>query len=69
MAAQTQPLVSIVLPTYNGARYLPEAIESCLAQTYGNWELIVVDDCSQDATPRIIAEYIEPRPANQKHPA
>ncbi len=62
MAAQTQPLVSIVLPTYNGARYLREAIESCLAQTYGNWELIVVDDCSQDATPHIIAEYMEPDP-------
>lgn len=62
MAAQTQPLVSIVLPTYNGARYLREAIESCLAQTYRNWELIVVDDCSQDATPDIIAEYMEPNP-------
>jgi glycosyltransferase involved in cell wall biosynthesis len=59
MAAQTQPLVSIVLPTYNGARYLREAIESCLAQMYKNWELIVVDDCSQDATPQIIAEYME----------
>jgi glycosyltransferase involved in cell wall biosynthesis len=54
----TKPLVSIVLPTYNGARYLRQAIESCLAQTYRNWELIVVDDCSQDATPEIIAEYV-----------
>jgi glycosyltransferase involved in cell wall biosynthesis len=52
-----QPLISIVLPTYNGSRYLREAIESCLAQTYQNWELILVDDCSTDATPDIIAEY------------
>jgi glycosyltransferase involved in cell wall biosynthesis len=52
-----QPLVSIVLPTYNGARYLAESLDSCLAQTYGNWELIVVDDCSRDATPDIAAAY------------
>jgi glycosyltransferase involved in cell wall biosynthesis len=52
-----QPLISIVLPTYNGSRYLREAVDSCLAQTYQNWELILVDDCSTDATPQIIAEY------------
>lgn len=52
-----QPLVSIVLPTYNGSRYLREAIESCLRQTYQNWELVLVDDCSTDASPEIIAEY------------
>jgi glycosyltransferase involved in cell wall biosynthesis len=54
---QGQPLISIVLPTYNGSHYLREAIDSCLAQTYQNWELIVVDDCSTDGTPEIIAEY------------
>ena len=52
-----QPLVSIVLPTYNGSRYLREAIDSCLAQTYRNWELIIVDDCSTDASAEIVAEY------------
>jgi glycosyltransferase involved in cell wall biosynthesis len=56
-ASERQPLISIVLPTYNGSRYLREAIDSCLAQSYGNWELIIVDDCSTDATPQIIAEY------------
>ena len=50
-------LVSIVLPTYNGSKYLREAIESCLAQTYSDWELIVVDDYSTDETPQIIAAY------------
>jgi glycosyltransferase involved in cell wall biosynthesis len=52
-----QPLVSIILPTYNGARYLAEAIESCAGQSYSNWELILVDDCSTDATPEIIKQY------------
>jgi glycosyltransferase involved in cell wall biosynthesis len=54
-----KPLVSIVLPVYNGSRYLEEAIDSCLAQTYTNWELIVVDDCSTDETPEIIARYVQ----------
>jgi glycosyltransferase involved in cell wall biosynthesis len=65
----TIPLVSIVLPTYNGAAYLRETIDSCLAQTYSNWELIVVDDCSSDATPEIIASYtaVDPRIRSIRH--
>jgi len=51
------PLVSIILPVHNGARYLAQSIESCLAQTYENWELILVDDCSTDETPKIIASF------------
>jgi glycosyltransferase involved in cell wall biosynthesis len=54
----SEPVVSIVLPTYNGSRYLAESIDSCLAQTLPDWELIVVDDCSTDATPAIIADYV-----------
>jgi glycosyltransferase involved in cell wall biosynthesis len=50
------PLVSIVLPTYNGSRYLRQSVASCLAQTYEDFELIVVDDASTDRTPTIIAE-------------
>jgi glycosyltransferase involved in cell wall biosynthesis len=52
-----QPLISIVLPTFNGARHLSEAIESCLNQTWPNLELIIVDDHSTDSTPEIIARY------------
>lgn len=52
-----EPLVSIVLPVYNGARFLAESIQSCQAQTYPHWELIVVDDCSTDATPQIAAGF------------
>ncbi len=53
----TSGLVSVVLPVYNGERYLAEAIESVLSQTYQNWELIVVDDGSGDQSRRIGEEY------------
>ena len=51
------PVISIVLPTYNGARYLEDAIQSVLNQTYPHWELIIVDSYSTDATPEIVARY------------
>ena len=50
-------LVSIVLPVYNGEQYLRESIESILAQTYTNWELLIVDDCSSDSSPEIAKSY------------
>ena len=49
--------ISIVLPVYNGAAYLAESIESVIAQTYVNWELIIVNDCSTDNTLAIACEY------------
>lgn len=52
-------LISIVLPVYNGAKYLRESIDSVLAQTYTNWELLIVDDCSKDETPDIAREYVQ----------
>ncbi len=55
----TQHLVSIVLPTHNGSRYLREAVQSCLCQTYPHWELIIVDDASTDETPELIAECVK----------
>ena len=51
--------ISIVLPVYNGEKYLCESIESVLGQTYRNWELIIVDDCSTDRSPIIMREYGE----------
>jgi glycosyltransferase involved in cell wall biosynthesis len=50
-------LVSIVLPVHNGERYLTEALDSVVRQTYARFELIVVDDGSHDATAAILAEY------------
>ena len=51
------PLVSIVIPVYNGANFLREAIDSALAQTYANCEIIVVNDGSKDATEQIALSY------------
>ncbi len=52
-------LISVVLPVYNGADYLRESIDSVRMQTYQNFELIVVDDCSTDNTPEIVQEYLQ----------
>lgn len=65
-----EPLVSIVLPTYNGSRYLSESIQSCIDQTCRNWELVIVDDASTDETPSIIARFVgaDPRITSVRHP-
>lgn len=52
-------LVSIITPTYNSEKYIKETINSVLSQTYQNWEMIIVDDCSTDNTVRIIEEEME----------
>jgi len=57
MSSEPSPLVSIVLPTYKRAHVLPYAIRSVLAQTYANWELIVVDDNSPDDTAEVVAAF------------
>lgn len=51
--------VSIIMPAYNCERFIAEAIQSVQAQTYTNWELIVVDDCSKDQTGKIIEDFAE----------
>lgn len=52
---------SIIIPTYNRAAFLPKAIESVLAQTYTDWELIIVDDGSTDNTKEVISQYSDGR--------
>ncbi len=51
------PKVSVCIPTYNYSRYLPETIESVLNQSYGDYELLVVDDCSTDNSRQVIDKY------------
>ncbi|MEL6603515.1 MAG: glycosyltransferase family A protein [Cyanobacteria bacterium J06614_10] len=55
----TEPLVSVVIPAYNAADYLPETIQSVIDQSYENWELLVVDDGSTDATPTLVQRFHE----------
>src|SRR5690348_15907921 len=54
-------LVSIVLPTYKRMDVLPHAIRSVLAQSYADFELIIVDDNSPDGTERVVASFTDPR--------
>lgn len=52
-------LVSIIMPSYNTAKYIAESIKSVLAQTYTNWQLLIVDDCSTDNTHEIIKPFLK----------
>lgn len=57
MTLVAEPLVSIVTPVYNGAKYLAECAESVLAQTYQNWDYAIVNNCSTDTTLDVALEY------------
>lgn len=54
-----EELISVVLPVYNGSRFLEESINSIISQTYNNWELLIIDDCSTDDTPMISKRFAE----------
>ncbi len=59
MEYSTGPDVSIITPTYNGARFIAETIQSVKAQTFTNWELLIVDDCSLDNTVDIVKKEMK----------
>lgn len=59
---EPQPEISIILPTYNRASYLEKCIDSIIGQTFQNWELMIIDDGSEDNTFEIVNLYL------QKHP-
>ena len=59
--AEQSPKVSVIIPTYNRADLLPRAVNSVLAQTYQDYEILIVDDCSSDDTQQAIAAFDDPR--------
>lgn len=56
-----KPYFSIIVPSYNRAKFLPATINSVLAQTFSDWELIIIDDHSTDNTKEVMANYKDPR--------
>lgn len=54
-----EKLVSIIMPVYNSEKYIEDAVNSILKQTYNNWELIIVNDCSTDNSSKIINRFCE----------
>ena len=54
-------LVSIIMPSWNTENYIAKSIQSVIDQTYKNWELIIVDDCSSDHTDEIVASFQDER--------
>ena len=61
------PKVSVIVPTHNRADLLPRAVDSVLAQTYGDYEMVIVDDCSSDNTQDVIAGFSDPRIRSFRH--
>lgn len=60
-ALKAEPLVSIIMPSWNRAFTIGEAIQSVLEQSYPNWELIICDDASKDRTPEVVHRFDDPR--------
>lgn len=54
-------LVSIIMPSWNTERFIAETIQSVINQTYTNWELLIVDDCSTDNTDEVVASFKDDR--------
>lgn len=63
-----ESLVSIIMPAYNAADYIAESISSVIGQTYSNWELIIIDDASQDDTIHIVEEHARQEKRIKLHP-
>lgn len=51
--------VSIIMPSYNAAKFIAASIQSVIEQTYNNWELLITDDCSKDDTVKIVEQFLE----------
>lgn len=73
MGSKIEPVLSIIMPAYNAEKYISEAIESIINQTYTNWELLICDDNSTDKTYEIAKSFMDERiklfknPVNKKN--
>ena len=67
MTALSNPKVSVIIPTYNRADLLPRAVNSVLSQTFQDYEIIIVDDCSPDNTQDIISTFSDRRVRSVRH--
>lgn len=68
MTGSGYPLVSVCIPLYNGAEYIRETIESVLAQTFSNWELVITDDGSTDGSDQVVSSFFDSRIRYLKNP-
>lgn len=68
MTPGAAPLVTVLMPVYNGQRFLREAIESVLGQSFSGFEFLIIDDGSTDSSPEILASYHDPRIRREKNP-
>lgn len=59
--------ITVVIPTYNKAEYIEQTIESVLRQTYTDWEIVIVDDCSSDNTEQVVQKYLSEKIRYFKH--
>ena len=55
------PLVSIIIPTYNQAKYIGKALQSIIDQTFKNWEAIIIDNHSTDDTQKVLNQFVDSR--------
>ena len=66
-ARSVTPAVTVIIPTFNRAALLPKAVESVLAQTFQDFEIVLVDDASSDSTPNVIRGFSDPRIRYVRH--
>ena len=62
------PVISVIMPVYNPGKYLAQSIESILAQTFGRFKFIIVNDCSTDSSHAVISSYTDQRIVYKQHP-
>ncbi len=67
MDCTLKPMVSVIMPAYNASKFIAKSIKSVQAQTFTNWELIVIDDCSHDETVQLVSKLASDDPRIRLH--